>query len=368
MSEQIHVVIVDDSPFVCSLLKSHLQAAADLRVVGTAHDGHAAIEMVKRLRPRVVTLDLEMPGISGLETLEKIMHECPTPVVVVSGVSRRAAPATLRAIELGAVDFILKYTPGTDTNPRILRDEITAKVRAASRIKMIRSLRAPPIRHPNSPSTYPAPVVSVTQRRVVHGGGARQPSPPGDVIVIGASTGGPVALRELLATLPADFPAAVLIIQHMPAAFTGVLAAQLNRQTALRVKEAEAGERLQPGVVLVAPGGYNLRMRRDERIELSESLNRSEHSPSIDVTMDSIAEVYGNCVVGVVLTGMGCDGAAGLTSIKRRGGRTYAQDLASCVVDGMPQRAIERGVVDYVAPPATLGKLLQEIGTANFLI
>jgi two-component system chemotaxis response regulator CheB len=380
MTGPIRVVVADDSPFVCRLLTSYLQSSPDFQVVGTALNGSRAVELVKELRPDTVTLDLEMPEMNGLEALEHIMYDCPTPVVLVSGVSRRAAAITLQALDLGAVDFILKYIPGLDTNPEALRQEIMAKVRAASQIKVIRSLRthrpqdeaaAPALRpldklgttqaQDTAPSpAYPPAMPEVddalperAQRRDV------LPFLPGGVVVIGASTGGPVALRELLGNLPADFPAAVIIIQHMPATFTEVLAAQLDRQVPLKVKEAQAGDRLQPGLALVAPGDYHLLLRPDSRVELSRGPEIGGHRPSIDVTMQSVAQLYGARTKGVVLTGMGNDGSLGLVSIRAKGGKTFAQDAASCVVNGMPQRSIEKGVVDHVASPTKIAQLLR---------
>jgi two-component system chemotaxis response regulator CheB len=368
MTRPIRIVVADDSPFVCRLLTSYLQSSSDFQVVGTALNGARAVELVKELHPDAVTLDLEMPEMNGLEALEYIMHECPTPVVLVSGVSRRAAAITLQALDIGAVDFILKYTPGVNTNPETLRQEIMAKVRAASQIKVIRSLRPRrsqdretlPVPYPAYPSEPEraqsiAPTIDDerTRRRDV------SPFLPSGVVVIGASTGGPVALRELLSNLPADFPAAVIIVQHMPATFTGVLAAQLNRQVPFKVKEAAAGDRLQPGLALVAPGGYHLLLRPDSQVELNQGPEIEGHRPSIDVTMQSVAQLYGARAKGVVLTGMGNDGSLGLVSIRAKGGKTFAQDADSCVINGMPRRAIEKGIVDHVAPPAKIARLLR---------
>lgn len=362
----IRVVVADDSPFVCRLLTTYLQSSLDFQVVGTALNGLRAVELVKELRPDAVTLDLEMPQMNGLDALENIMHDCPTPIIMVSGVSRRAALITLQALDLGAVDFILKYTPGVDTDPEALRHEIIAKVRAASHIKVIRSLRS---RRPQDGEAAPAPspayspaapemddtLLKGPQRSDV------RPFLPGGVVVIGASTGGPVALRELLGNLPHDFSAAIIIVQHMPASFTGVLAAQLNRQVPLRVKEAKAGDRLQPGLALVAPGDYHLLLQPDARVELNQRSPIRGHRPSIDVTMQSVVQVYGARTKGVLLTGMGNDGSLGLVSIRAKGGETLAQDAASCVINGMPQRAIEKGVVDHIASPTRIAQLLRTI-------
>jgi two-component system chemotaxis response regulator CheB len=346
MSEAIRVVVVDDSPFVCRLLARYLQAAGGIEVVATVVQGARAVPVVKELSPAVVTLDLEMPGLNGLEVLEQLMRDCPTPVVLVSGVSRKAAAATMQALNRGAVDFVLKYSPGQDPDPDAFRQEIISKVRVASRVKVIRSLAGGGSAAPPSVANAPSPAASS------HG-----PLLPG-VVVIGASTGGPVAVRDLLANLPREFPGAVLVVQHMPATFTRVLATQLGRQIVLPVKEAQDGERLQSGTVLVAPGDYHLIVRPDGHVELLRGPKISGHCPSIDVTMQSAAQAFGPRAKGIVLTGMGNDGAQGLVSIHARGGRTYAQNAATCVVNGMPQQAIERGVVDHVASPVEIASLL----------
>ena len=365
MSAVIGVVVVDESPIVCRLLTSFLEAAPDLRVVGTARTGDRALDLVKALRPQAVTLALELPGMSRLEALQRIMEECPTPVVLISGVSRRAAAVTLRALELGAVDFILKYSPGADTDPGRLQQEIVSRVRMAARIKVIRSLRprlllgrgpGPPPR-PAPPRKWPEPVPEQVSRRP-----AAAPT-SGGMVVIGASTGGPLALRELLANLPANFPGGILVVQHMPASFTGVLAARLNRQVRLSVREARDGDLLEAGLVLVAPGDYHLLVRPDGHVELSRGPEIGGNRPSVDVTMQSAAQVFGPRTRAVVLTGMGHDGTQGLVAVRSKGGTTFAQDAASCVVNGMPQRAVDAGVVDHIASPAGIARLLEgELG------
>jgi two-component system chemotaxis response regulator CheB len=287
------------------------------------------------------------------------MAECPTPVLVVSGVSRRGAAATLQALRRGAVDFILKYTAGADTDPEALRRELVGKVRLAARVKVIRSLTGSVVGgRTNGCDTSPPPPALAAN-------GAARPEPRSPwhvppVVVIGASTGGPVALRELLGALPKNFAAAVVVVQHMPATFTRVLAAQLDRQIGLAVREAADGDRLRAGGVLVAPGDYHMLLQPQGRVELVRGPRIGGHCPSIDVTMQSAAQAFGPRASGVVLTGMGSDGALGLLAVRGRGGRTYAQDAASCVVNGMPQQAIDRGAAERVAPPVAIARLLQE--------
>jgi two-component system chemotaxis response regulator CheB len=354
MSEEIRIVVADDSPFVCRLLTSHLQSSPDIRVVGTALDGPRALELTRELRPDAVTLDLGMPGMTGLEVLEQLMRDCPIPVILISGVSRQAADLALEALQRGAVDFIFKYTPGVDTDAEALRREIIAKVRTAAQVRVLPSHNGS--RVSGGPQSLPEAAGVETQ------------SAPADpwtfgteqVIVVGASNGGPVALRELLENLPVDFPAGFVVVQHLPASFTRVLAAQLDKRVALRIKEAEDGDRLQPGLVLIAPGDRHLLVRATGRVELRRAAKVRGHRPSIDVAMESAAQAFGAQARGVVLTGMGTDGLIGLASIRRRGGKTFAQDAASCVASEMPQRALEKGVASHVGSPRQIAEWLLE--------
>lgn len=399
MTEPLRVVVADDSPFIRRLLTSYLQSDPGVRVVGAAADGARAVEMVRSLKPDAVTLDVEMPGKNGVQALEEIMSDCPTPTIMLSGVSRASAEVTLQALNAGAVDFILKYTPGVDTNPDALRREIIAKVRAAAKVKVIRSLRSRKngpgsgsgsdsvILNGMAPAQSPARSGSAIDnlRRGValdpplEGERAASPAAPASparglllpevtpspvqgwpdkVVVIGASTGGPTAVREMLKALPSKFPAPIVVVQHMPASFTTVLAAQLDRTIGLSVKEAQAGDALEPGKVLIAPGDYHLLIGQNGRVELSQGPKIGGYRPSINVAMQSIAQVLGRRVIGVVLTGMGDDGADGLAFIRAKAGRTLAQDAETCVVNGMPQAAVDRGVVDFVGPPSRLASAL----------
>jgi two-component system chemotaxis response regulator CheB len=346
MNRKMRVLVADDSPFVCRLLTSYLHSAEDFEVVGTAFDGKQALDRVKALRPDAVTLDLEMPEMDGLETLTHIMRECPTPAVAISGVSGRAATRTLQALDLGAVDFVLKYAPGVNIRPADLCREILDKVRAASQIRVVRSLGA------RAASSYAAGSAAQQDHR------APDSETGVGVIVIGASTGGPLALRELLSRLPPDIGAGIIVVQHMPRNFTAVLAAQLDRHCRVRVREAEHGNGVEPGRVLIAPGGYHLLVRPGLRVAVQPGSPADTFCPSIDAAMESAARIYGTGAIGVLLTGMGDDGASGMKAIHDRGGVTLVQDSESCVVDGMPQRARERTAVDAIGPPAELAMLL----------
>ena len=348
MSAKTRVLIADDSPFVCRLLASFLHTAGDFEIAGEAHDGREALQNVLALRPDVVTLDLDMPEMDGLEALSRIMRECPTPVVAISGVSGRAATRTLQALDLGAVDFVLKYSPGASIRPDDLSREILAKVRMASRIRVVRRVggRKPPAgKAAARPHQKSAPAA---------------PQPARALVVIGASTGGPLAVRELLSAFPASLAAATVVVQHIPLAFSAVLATQLDRHSRLAVREADDGDALAGGTVLVAPAGYHLLLRPAWRVSVHSAVTAAGYCPSIDAAMESAARVYGSLAIGVLLTGMGDDGAAGLAAIHDRGGLTFAQDAQSCVVNGMPQRARDRGAVDRSAPPLTIARLVAE--------
>jgi two-component system, chemotaxis family, protein-glutamate methylesterase/glutaminase len=345
------VLIVDDSPSVCRVLAAHLKGEADLTVAGFAHTGEAAVERVHADRPDVVTLDVTMPGAGGLAALERIMADRPTPVVVLTGVSRDAAGLAVRALALGAIDVLPKYTPGRTTDADALRREFVAKVRLAAGVRVIRTLPRPdrPAGVRFALSGRPAP-----RPRQVCG-------PRGGVVVVGASTGGPVALRELLGGLSTDFPAGVVVVQHLPPAFTRALAEQLHWQTPLVVREAVNGDRLRAGFALVAPGGRHLTFTPDGRVRLTNAPPVCGHRPSADVTLRSAAAVFGPRAVGVLLTGMGDDGAAGMLAVRTAGGRTFAQDAATAAVNGMPQRAIDLGGVQCVDSPAGIAaRLLAE--------
>lgn len=347
------VLVVDDSPFVCKLMCGYLAETGEADVVGTAHSGGAAIEMAGALRPDVITLDLEMPGMNGLETLREIMQRFPTPVVVVSGVSRRAALAVENAFQLGAVDFVFKYVSGSALDPAQISAEVRSKVLAAARVRVVRALPADALQYDNA-------------TRLRHPAGKRESSshaPSGrratHVVVIGASTGGMVALQKLLESLPEAFPAGIVVVQHVPASFTGVVASQLARTLRLPVREAANGDTLMCGTVLVAPGGFHLQMDSNMRIRLDQSPEVRGHRPSIDIAMHSVALACGRNARGVLLTGMGDDGCAGLEAIQARGGGTLAQLPESCVAGGMPSRAIEKGVVDHIGTPEAIGLWLK---------
>ena len=329
----VRVVVVDDSALVRSILKSIIDAAPGLQCVGVAADPLVAREVIRDVDPDVITLDVEMPRMDGLEFLSRLMRLRPTPVVMVSTLTERGAEATLRALELGAVDFVAKPKVGVADGLARLAHDIVEKIRIASRSRPRRLQPAPA-----APSVANgAPLGRLSTEKV---------------IVIGASTGGTEATRELLVHLPADAPA-VLVTQHMPPGFTASYAARLDSLRRIHVKEAQDGERVLPGHAYIAPGGLHLAVERSgsnyvARVRDGEPVNR--HKPSVEVLFKSAASAIGRNAVGVMLTGMGADGARAMRELRDAGAWNVAQDEASCVVFGMPKEAIAAGAVHEVLP------------------
>lgn len=348
----IRVAIADDSPFTCNLLASYIQQGGDCQVIGLAHDAQATVDLVREQAPDVLTLDLQMPGTDGLDLLRQLTTER-TSVLVISGVTRQAAATTLRALELGAVDFILKYTPGAPVSPASLKREIVTKVKMAAEaprvLPGIASAAPRPIERPRVFEPVRLPVRRPAALAATQGAG---------VVVIGASTGGPKAIGEVLMQLPADFATPCVIVQHLPSAFTAPFAAQLGRRAHLAVAEATAGDRLEPGRALVAPGAHHLVLKPDGRIQLAPATDRDPYRPSIDVTLISAAECYGASAVAVLMTGMGNDGAEGAKRIRTAGGEVYVQDPATCVVPSIPERTLKHAGADHVARPEQIGQML----------
>ncbi len=337
MSDQrkIKVLIIDDSALMRQLLTFVLQQDQDIHVVGTAPNPLIAREKIKSLKPDVLTLDVEMPGMDGITFLEKLMRLHPLPVVMVSSHTEKGAVATLRALELGAVDFVAKPYGGVrEGMSHELMEEIRAKVRAAAGAHLRPAVAAPAVQ-PILPQMF----------------SSMQKCRDG-LIVIGASAGGTQAITEILAKLPRNTPG-IAIVQHMPPKFTASFAERLHNQCDLEVTEARSGDRLKPGVALVAPGGYHMAVMRAGggyavRVYEDELVNR--HRPSVDVLFESAARVAGPEALGIILTGMGNDGARGLHAMKQAGAYTIAQDEKSCVVFGMPEQAIRLGAVRQVVP------------------
>ena len=346
MPKPSRVLIIDDSALMRQLLTKILGTSRELEVIGTASDPVVARQMIKELSPDVLTLDIEMPRMDGLTFLEKLMRGHPMPVVMISSLTDKGADTTLRALSLGAVDYVSKPKLNVSSGTIEQSEEICAKVVAAARARV----RGGTVQLPSAPSDATACRIVATHK----------------VVAIGASTGGTEALKTLLVPLPADFPG-IVIVQHMPEAFTGPFAARLDSMCRIRVSEAKDGDRILPGHALLAPGGHQMEVVRrgmeySVRVYRGERVNR--HIPSVDVLFSSCARHLGGNVLGVMLTGMGGDGALGMLEMKQAGAYNIAQDQASCVVFGMPQEAIKRGAVDQTLPLDRIGtKLLQRLSS-----
>ncbi len=347
------VVVVDDSALVRSLLSAIINRQSDMECVGAAADPLVAREMIRTLDPDVITLDVEMPRMDGIDFLAKLMRLRPTPVVMVSTLTERGADVTLRALELGAIDFVAKPKIGVADGLQLLAQEITDKVRIASKAR----LRKPTVHAPGAPAQ----------------GGAAAPTPAAPVaslgrlstekvIFIGASTGGTEATKEVLVNLPPDCPA-IVIAQHMPPGFTKSYAARLDGLCRIRVAEARDGERFLPGHAYIAPGGLHLSVERSganyiARVQETEPVNR--HRPSVEVLFKSAARVVGPNALAIMLTGMGADGATAMKEMRDAGSYNFVQDEASCVVFGMPREAIAAGAANEVLPLSQIAPKLIE--------
>ncbi|HEY0683122.1 MAG TPA: chemotaxis response regulator protein-glutamate methylesterase [Steroidobacter sp.] len=345
----IKLLIVDDSALVRKLLSEMLKQDRDIEIVGTATDPYAAREKIKQLNPDVITLDVEMPRMDGITFLENLMRLRPMPVVMVSSLTQKGADVTLRALELGAIDFVTKPKVDVAGSLANYAEELIAKVKVAASARVSARTAAP--RRPHVHSLHPE------QR---HSADAVLPASNGKrvlrttdrIIAIGASTGGTEAIREVLESLPPDAPA-VVISQHIPAAFSKPFAERMNRSSAMSVCEASDGQYILPGHVYIAPGDQHLLVERDGaryRCRLSNGPHVNRHRPSVDVMFRSVAQNVGPNAVGVILTGMGDDGARGLKEMLDAGASTIAQDEATSVVWGMPGAAVKLGSAQHVLP------------------
>ena len=345
--KKIKVLVIDDSALVRQILVEILRAARDIEVVGTANDPFMARERIKETNPDVLTLDVEMPRMDGLDFLEKLMRLRPMPVVMVSSLTERGSEITLRALELGAVDFVTKPKVGIRDGMLDYSEKLADKIRAAARARV---RQAAPAHHaPAAGAHVPVSAAPLFNNPLVS---------TEKLIIVGASTGGTEAIREVLVPLPPDAPA-VLIAQHMPPGFTKSFAQRLNGLCRITVKEAEHGERVLPGHAYIAPGHAHLLLARSGAnyiAHLSDEPPVNRHRPSVDVLFRSAAQHAGKNAIGVILTGMGRDGAAGLLDMRRAGAYTLAQDEASCIVFGMPREAIAMGAADDISPLADMSR------------
>lgn len=344
MKERIRVLVVDDSALMRKLIPLILERDPDVEVVGTAMDGAFALRKIAELKPDVVTLDLEMPRMDGIETLRMIMRSAPLPVIVFSTHSKEGAYSTFKALALGAIDFVAKPKDAAGGHLETVANQLIEKIKVAKRAGGSRSV--------------PRAEVEVSRPKKKR---ERAALPPNRIIAIGISTGGPNALQYMLSQIPPEFPASFVVVQHMPEGFTEMFARRLDECCALDVQEAKSGDLLVAGRVLICPGNRHMMVRRMPRGEmaiLSDGPPINGHRPSVDVLFHSVAQDFGLTAVGILMTGMGEDGSEGLGAIRSAGGVTIAQSEETCVVPGMPRAAISKGYASRIIPLDGLGQFL----------
>lgn len=348
MDRVLRVVVVDDSAYVRKVVREILSRSPFIEVVGTARDGQEALEIVERLEPDVVTCDLIMPELDGVGFVREQMQRRPVPIIIMS-VAKETAEAALGALDAGAIDFVQKPTALASEKIFEVSSELIEKVKAAGNISL------------NRLPTPPPPQMRPTSEPVTHISGTHSV----DLVVIGISTGGPQALKRLIPQLPKDFRVPVAIVMHMPVGYTEMYAAKLNEQSRLEVREAAEGDEVIPGRVFLAPAGRHLSLKREANGTVVAHLDAKPfdtlHRPSVDVLFQSAAEVYGNRVLGVVMTGMGSDGKQGAAWIKSQGGLVFTEAESSCVVYGMPGVVMEAGLSDRSVPLEEMARAIREV-------
>jgi two-component system, chemotaxis family, protein-glutamate methylesterase/glutaminase len=344
----IRVLIADDSAFMRTALTRMLESDPNIRVAATAQNGTEALEKVAALDPDVITLDVEMPVLNGLETLKRIMEEFPRPVIMVSSLTQEGAETTLEALSIGAFDYLPKQSSFVSLDIVNIRDDLIAKIKAAAENR----------RHPIARVTKPPARLSAPVSVFAH--------VPVSIVALGTSTGGPKALQEILPLLPQDLSVGVVVVQHMPKGFTGPFARRLDGLSRVSVREAEQNEAVEPGTVYIAPAGQHLTVVRHTPsrtyIRLSPTPEKTLHMPSVDVMMLSVAEEFQSNCMGIIMTGMGSDGAQGMKAIYDKRGFTVGQDEATCAVYGMPRSCAEMNILNRVVPLRDIpGQILQAV-------
>ena len=355
--KKIRVLVVDDSPFMCKVLQQIINSDPQLEVVGQGRDGRDGVALAESLRPDVITMDINMPHVDGLQATELIMSQHPRPIVIVSSESREGAASTLKALDLGAIDFVPKPSSGIDLDMNTVREELTRKLKLAAKVRVVRTAT----RSKLAVARMPAASGGASPNDPV----AAQNGGKSPIVVVAASTGGPAAVTRVVSSLPKDFLAAVILVLHMPVAFTKQFTLQLGETSALPVKEAEANEAPQPGTIYVCPGSHHLRLSMGGKFSLDSGPRIEGYRPCADVAFETVAAYARPLAIGVVMTGMGNDAAKGAKAIKAAGGYVIAQDEATSMIFGMPSEAIQAGAVDEVLPldgiAAALEKRLAKI-------
>ncbi len=351
----VNVLVVDDSAFMRRVISDMLKADKEINVIGISKNGKDALEKIEVLKPDVITLDVEMPIMDGLQTLENIMKKYKIPVVMLSSITVEGADATLKALELGAVDFIAKPTNIFDMNNAGKKDELINKVKAAVNARIS-----------NSISFRPNSEINIKKKYLSSKNYSNKDTKISNLIAIGTSTGGPRALQEIIPFIPEDINGCILVVQHMPPGFTKSLANRLNSMSNIIVKEAEDGEKLLRGYCYIAPGDCHMRIEEKNNIfsiRLGSDEPVSGHRPSVDVLMESVAKHTTLNTYGVILTGMGCDGAKGIKKVLQNNGYTIAQDEETCVIYGMPKVAVKLEAIKKILPLNKIAKhLIEKVG------
>jgi two-component system chemotaxis response regulator CheB len=362
VGKKIRVLIVDDSAFMRRVLSAIVASDPQLEVCGEARDGRDAVTQTEALKPDVVSMDINMPHMDGLQATEIIMSSNPRPILVVSSESQEGAAVTLKALQLGAIDFVAKPSKDVDLDLSSVKDEICRKLKIAAKVRVVRNAtRSKPDAGSSRPELLPAsfgqtaPNGGTAVAAAKRAGAGKIP-----VVVLAASTGGPATLMKFVPYFPKDFPGAVILIQHMPGNFTEQFSQQLGEVSRMKVKQAESGDILAPGQVYVCPGSHHLRISATGRIALDDGPRIGGYRPCADLALESVADYGGPMAIGVILTGMGNDGAKGVQAVRAAGGHTIAQDESTAVIFGMPQEAISSGAIDQTLPIETIYRAIEK--------
>src|SRR5215468_103288 len=358
--KRIRVLIVDDSAFMRKVLQGIIAADSQLEVCGEARDGRDAVTQNEVLKPDVITMDINMPHMDGLQATEVIMSSNPRPILVVSSESREGAEVTLKSLELGAIDFVAKPSGGIDLDMNSVKEELCRKLKMSAKVRVVRTATRSKVQQEiasSAPRIEPADRTfeQSAQESRSNGAPAAAPAPfrgsgKFPIVVVAASTGGPATLMKFVPDFPKDFPGAVVLVQHMPGSFTAQFSQQLGEISRIRVKEAEAGEIVVPGQLYICPGSHHMRISPTGRVSLDDGPRIGGYRPCADLTFETAAEYFGPMTIGVILTGMGNDGSKGVQTVKNVGGHVIVQDESSAVIFGMPQEAIKTGAVDQILP------------------
>jgi two-component system, chemotaxis family, protein-glutamate methylesterase/glutaminase len=354
LAHEISVIVVDDSAFMRKSISIMLESDKDIKVIATAKDGEEGYNLVRKLNPDLVTMDIEMPGMDGLTSLQKIMKNHPVPVIMISSLTTEGADSTIKALEYGAVDFIPKELSYVNVNIVKIKEDLIRKVKEITRSNLIRERLKKVQKNNGKPGTVHIKPSSLNLLPVMDY----------KAIALGISTGGPLSLQKVIPFISSKINCPVFIVQHMPPRFTKSLAERLNGMSEMTVKEAENNEEVRKGFVYIAPGGFHMTLRKNGNSSFAISINEmpsdSLHRPSVDVMMDSVIAAYGRQTLGIIMTGMGKDGFEGIKKLKSLGGSCLAQNEETCIVYGMPKAVVDAGYTDVIAPLESISEIINK--------